>query len=123
MRHVVHGKRRGEPLRGCQNGTTCSVEYSTFRSKTDGAEPSVSIWGAGSVLRRDRWALGARDESGPTDPGLVSPSLMGEKWPNGARAAPDGFCQDLYGEEGSEPVLVDESPDSSAFGGITTLLI
>ena len=58
---------------GCQNSTTCSVEYSSLRSKTDGAEPSVSIWGAGSVLFRERWAPGARDESSPTGPGLVEP--------------------------------------------------
>ena len=35
---------------GCQSSTTCSVEYSSLGSKTDGAEASVSIWGAGSVL-------------------------------------------------------------------------
>ena len=28
---------------GCQKSTTCSVEYSRLRPKTDGAEPSVSI--------------------------------------------------------------------------------
>ena len=76
---------------GCQNSTTCSVEYSNLGSTTDGAEPSLSIWKDGSVLLRERWAPGARDESGPTDPGLVSPSLIGEKWQEGARAAPDGL--------------------------------
>ena len=35
---------------GYQNNTTCSVQYSNLASKTDGAEPSVSIWGACSVL-------------------------------------------------------------------------
>ena len=92
-------------------------------SKTDGAEPSVSIWGAGSVLLRERWAPGARDESGPTDPGLVSPSLIGEKWQEGARAAPDGLCQRPKREGGSEPVLIDEGCDSSALGGILLRLI
>ena len=76
----------------CQDSTTCSVEYSSLGSNTDGAEPLVSIWGAGSVLLRERWAPGARDEFDPTDPGLVSPSLIGEKWPEGACAAPDGLC-------------------------------
>ena len=64
---------------GCKNNTTCSVEYSSLGPKTDGAEPSVSIWGAGSVLLQELWAPGARDESGPTDPGLVPPSLIGDK--------------------------------------------
>ena len=54
IRHVVHDKRRGRPLQkqegGCQNNTTYSVDYSSLGSKTDGAEPSVSIRGAGSVL-------------------------------------------------------------------------
>ena len=35
---------------GCQNNTNCSVEYSRLPSKTNGAEPSVKVWGAGSVL-------------------------------------------------------------------------
>ena len=107
----------------CQDSTTCSVEYSSLGSNTDGAEPLVSIWGAGSVLLRERWAPGARDEFDPTDPGLVSPSLIGEKWPEGARAAPDGLCQRSRGAGGSEPVLLDESCDSSAFSGITVRLI
>ena len=62
-----------EQEEGYQNSTTCSVEYSSLGSKPDGAEPSVSIWGAGSVLFRERWAPGARDESSPTGPGLVEP--------------------------------------------------
>ena len=45
------------------------------------------IWGAGSVLFRERWGPGGRDESGRTDPGLVTASLIGEKWPECARAA------------------------------------
>ena len=90
---------------------------------TDGAEPSLSIWKDGSVLLRERWAPGARDESGLTDPGLVSPSLTGEKYPEGARAASDGLCQTPKGAGGSESVLLDESCDSSAFGGITPRLI
>ena len=36
--------------RSCRNGTTCSVEYSSVGSKTDGAAPSVMIWAAGSVI-------------------------------------------------------------------------
>ena len=92
-------------------------------SKTDGAEPSVSIWGAGSVLLRERWALGARHESGPTDPGLVSSSLIGEKRREGARAAPDGLCRRPRGAGGSKPVLLEESCDWSAFGGIKLRLI
>ena len=35
---------------GCQNSTACSVEYLGVGSKTDGAEQSVIILGAGSVL-------------------------------------------------------------------------
>ena len=35
---------------GCQNSTTCSVEYSSVGSNTDGAEPSVMLLRAGSVL-------------------------------------------------------------------------
>ena len=103
---------------GCQNSTTCSVEYSSLGSKTDGDEPSVSIWGAGSVLLRERWAPGARDEYRPTDPGLVSPSLTGEKRPEGACAPRDGLCRRPRGAGGSEPVLLDGSCGSSAFGGI-----
>ena len=76
------------------------------------------MWGAGSVLLRERLAPGARGESDPTDPGLVSPSLMSEKWPEGARAAPDGLCRRPRGAGDSEPVLLDESCDSSALGGI-----
>ena len=34
---------------GCHNSTTCAVEYSSAGSKIDGAEPSVMIWGGGSV--------------------------------------------------------------------------
>ena len=78
----------------------------------------MSIWGTDSVLFRERWAPGVRDESGPTDPGLVAPSLIGEKWPEGARAAPDGHCRRPRMTGGSKPVLLDESCDSSAFGGI-----
>ena len=52
------------------------------------------------------------------DPGLVAPSLIGEKWPQGALAAPDGLCRRSRGAGGSEPVLLDESYDSSAFSGI-----
>ena len=65
---------------GCQNSTTCSVEYSSLGSKTDGAEPSVSIWRAGGVLLLEHWVPGAQDEIGLTDPGLVSPSLISKKW-------------------------------------------
>ena len=108
---------------GCQNSTTCSVEYSSLWSKTDDAEPSVSIWGAGSVLLRERWAPGAREQTGPTDPGLVAPSLIGEKWPEVTRAAPDGLCRRPRRTGGSEPVLLDESCDSSAFAGIKLRLI
>ena len=68
---------------GCQNSTTCSVEYSSVGPKTDGAEPSVIIWRDGSVLFREHWTPGARDEHGPTDPGLVALSLVGEIWPQG----------------------------------------
>ena len=54
IRHLVHNKRRWGPLRkheeGRQNSTTCFVEYSSVGLKTDGAEPSVTIWAAGSVL-------------------------------------------------------------------------
>ena len=35
---------------GSQNSTTCSIEYSKVGSNTDGAEPSVMIWGTFSVL-------------------------------------------------------------------------
>ena len=35
---------------GCQKSSTCSVEYSSVGSKTDGAESSVMVLGAGSVL-------------------------------------------------------------------------
>ena len=83
----------------------------------------MSIWGGGSVLLRERWAPGVRDESDPTDPGLVSPSLTGEKWPEDARASPDGFCQRPGGAGGSESVLLEESCDSCAFGGIILRLI
>ena len=78
----------------------------------------MSISGAGSVLLPECWDLGARDESGPTGPGLMAPSLIGEKWPEPARAAPDGLCRRPRGAEGSELVLLDESCDSSAFGGV-----
>ena len=81
------------------------------------------IRGAGSVLFCERWVPGARDESGPTDPGLVAPSIIGEKGPEGARAAPDGPCRRPRGAGGSEPVLLDESCDSSAVGEITSRLI
>ena len=83
----------------------------------------MSIWGTDSVLFRERWAPGARDESGPTDSGLVSPSRIGEKWSEGARAAPDGLCQRPKGVGSSEPVLLDDICDSSPFGGITLRLI
>ena len=32
---------------GCQNSTTCAVQYSSVGSKTDGADPSVMILGGG----------------------------------------------------------------------------
>ena len=83
----------------------------------------MGIWGGGSVLLRDGWAPGARDESSPTDPGLVSVTLIGEKWPERARAAPDGLCRRPRRAEGSEPVLLDEGCDSSVFGGIILRLI
>ena len=83
----------------------------------------MSIWGTDSVLFRERWAPGVRDESGPTDPGLVAPSLIGEKGPEGARAAPNGLIHRPRGAGGSEPVLLDKRFDSSAFGGIILRLI
>ena len=115
-----HGEKREG---GCQNNATCSIKYSSLGSKTDGAEPSMSICGAGSLLLRERWAPGTRDESGPTGPGLVAPSFIGEKYPEGARAAADGLCRRPRGAGGSDPVVLDESCDSSAFGGITLRLI
>ena len=81
------------------------------------------IRGAGSALFREHWAPGARDESGPTDPGMVTPSLIREKWPEGTLAAPDGLFRGPRGARGSKPVLLDESCDSSAFGGIIVRLI
>ena len=49
IRHVVDDKREGDHCEkhegGCQNSTTCSFEYSSLGSKTDGAEPSVSMGG------------------------------------------------------------------------------
>ena len=108
---------------GCQNSTTCPVEYSSVGLKTDGAEPSVMVWRVGSVLFRERWALGARDEFGPMDSGLVIPSLLSIKWPEGARAAPDGICCRPRGAGGSESVLLDETCDSSAVSEIIVWLI
>ena len=35
---------------GCQNSTTCCVEYSGVGSTTDGAEPLVMVYGAGSAI-------------------------------------------------------------------------
>ena len=75
------------------------------------------------MLRRERFSPGARNESGLTDPGLVSPSLRVEKWPESARVAPDGLCRKPRGEGGSEPVLLDKSCGSSAIGGIILRLI
>ena len=64
-----------------QNITTYSGKYSSVGSKIDNVEPSVMVLGAGSVLFLEHWDPDARDESGPTSPGLVAPSLIGEKWP------------------------------------------
>ena len=103
---------------GCQNSTTCFVEYSSLGSKADGAEPSVSIWRVGSVLLRDHWVLGAQDESGPAYPGLVSPSHICEKWSEGARAAPDGLCQRPRGQGTLSPFCFSRAAILLLLGGL-----
>ena len=45
-----HGNHCENQDGGCQNITTCSVECFSVGSNIDGAEPSVTIWGAGGVL-------------------------------------------------------------------------
>ena len=117
------GDHCGRQEGGCQNSTTSSVEYSNLGSKDRRCRGIGEYLGAGRVLLRERWAPGARDESGPTDPCLVSPLLRGEKWPEGARAALDDRCQRSKEARGSEPVLLDECGDYSACGGITLRLI
>lgn len=49
------------------------------------------------------------------DPDLVSPSLVDEKWPEDALAAPTGLRP--RGAGGAEPLLLDGRCDSSAFVG------
>ena len=124
IRHVVHDKRRGGPLRkqdgSCQNSTTCSIEYSSLGSKTDGAEPSVSIWGAGSVLLRDCWAPGARDESGSTGPGLVAPSLIGEKGQTVLVLPPMVSAVDLGGHGALNPFFLTRAVDLPILAGLYT---
>ena len=52
----------------------------------------------------------------------MASSLVGEKWLEGALAAPDDLCSRSRGAGHSEPVLLNESCDS-AFGGIILRLI
>ena len=62
-------------------------------------------------------------EASPVSLCSVSPVAVGKKSPQGPLTAPDDLCPRAKGAGGCEPVLLDESCDSSELSGCAVRLL